>query len=354
MSAVRSAVRIDRRGPLTSPTTSPATNSAPSPTGPRHRRGPGRPAGTSRWRRPYRPGRRAGRLTTHRVAKAGVRHQRRRQVAQGEEVLGQGTGHRFGHRRAGGVDGAEVPDRLRARRRPLTRRHAGPVLGTTGELVPRGEPGPRQRWRRSGRGRCACATGRMRGVVAAGVGPAGLAPEGGRGQHPLGHGEQVDQLALGAVDRRRPPDEAGTSPTRATRAASSESALRTTPAPSIMSRCRCSRVLATSGHGTETLASPARVTPTGVPVGGDRPRGAQRPGGARGMEQSAHRPGGTGPSSPSRMASARRAPNTIPSSSELEASRLAPCTPVQATSPAAHRPGSAVAPDRSVSTPPDR
>ena len=37
-----------------------------------------------------------------------------------------------------------------------------------------------------------------------------------------------------------------------------------------------------------------------------------------------------------RMAAAARAPNTSPSSSELLASRLAPCTPVQATSPAAN------------------
>ena len=44
----------------------------------------------------------------------------------------------------------------------------------------------------------------------------------------------------------------------------------------------------------------------------------------------------------------------MPSSSELEASRLAPWTPVQATSPAAHSPGRAVAPDRSVTTPPER
>ena len=65
-------------------------------------------------------------------------------------------------------------------------------------------------------------------------------------------------------------------------------------------------------------------------------------------------PVGSGPSPPPRIASASRAPNTMPSSSELEASRLAPCTPVQATSPAAQRPGRAVAPDRSVSTPPDR
>ena len=52
------------------------------------------------------------------------------------------------------------------------------------------------------------------------------------------------------------------------------------------------------------------------------------------------------------IASAARAPNTSPSSSELLASRLAPCTPVQATSPAANRPETDVRPSRSVSTPP--
>ena len=39
------------------------------------------------------------------------------------------------------------------------------------------------------------------------------------------------------------------------------------------------------------------------------------------------------------IAPAARAPNTSPSSSELLARRLAPCTPVQATSPAAYSPG---------------
>ena len=40
-----------------------------------------------------------------------------------------------------------------------------------------------------------------------------------------------------------------------------------------------------------------------------------------------------------------RMPKTNPSSSELLASRLAPCTPLHATSPAAKRPGNVVAPD---------
>src|SRR4029077_5964876 len=47
-----------------------------------------------------------------------------------------------------------------------------------------------------------------------------------------------------------------------------------------------------------------------------------------------------------------RAPNTNPSSRELLARRLAPCTPVAAVSPAAYRPGSEVRPHRSVFTPP--
>jgi hypothetical protein len=47
-----------------------------------------------------------------------------------------------------------------------------------------------------------------------------------------------------------------------------------------------------------------------------------------------------------------RIPNTNPSSNELLASRLAPCTPLHATSPAAKRPGNVVAPLMSVATPP--
>ena len=47
-----------------------------------------------------------------------------------------------------------------------------------------------------------------------------------------------------------------------------------------------------------------------------------------------------------------RAPNTNPSSRELLANRLAPCTPVAAVSPAAYNPGSEVRPHRSVFTPP--
>ena len=51
--------------------------------------------------------------------------------------------------------------------------------------------------------------------------------------------------------------------------------------------------------------------------------------------------------------SAIRRPNTSPSSSEFEASRLAPCTPVQAASPQAYSPGTEVRPERSVAMPPE-
>ena len=57
---------------------------------------------------------------------------------------------------------------------------------------------------------------------------------------------------------------------------------------------------------------------------------------------------------PTTIASAARAPKTSPSNRELLASRFAPCTPVQAHSPAAYRPGSDVRPSVSVRTPPIR
>ncbi len=53
------------------------------------------------------------------------------------------------------------------------------------------------------------------------------------------------------------------------------------------------------------------------------------------------------------MSSAIRSAKTRPSSREFEASRFAPCTPVQATSPHAYRPGTVVRPCRSVRMPPE-
>ena len=46
------------------------------------------------------------------------------------------------------------------------------------------------------------------------------------------------------------------------------------------------------------------------------------------------------------------APKTSPSSRLFDASRLAPCRPLDVTSPAAHKPGSVVRPCASTVTPP--
>ena len=65
-------------------------------------------------------------------------------------------------------------------------------------------------------------------------------------------------------------------------------------------------------------------------------------------------PVGSAASLPRTIASITRGANTIPSSSEFDASRLAPWTPVHAVSPHAHSPGRALAPSRSVTMPPER
>ena len=71
----------------------------------------------------------------------------------------------------------------------------------------------------------------------------------------------------------------------------------------------------------------------------------RRPLAGRQREARGHRPGRDSTSRRCRS-SPTRAPKTSASSSELLASRLAPCTPVDATSPQAHRPGSVVRPQR--------
>lgn len=53
------------------------------------------------------------------------------------------------------------------------------------------------------------------------------------------------------------------------------------------------------------------------------------------------------------MSAAMRSAKTRPSRREFDASRFAPCTPVQATSPQAYRPGTVVRPRRSVRMPPE-
>ena len=84
---------------------------------------------------------------------------------------------------------------------------------------------------------------------------------------------------------------------------------------------------------------------TGSVVGISRPRARARRSSRRSIR---------GRSCRRAIASTTRRPNTSPSSSEFDARRFAPCTPLHAASPHDHRCGSVVAPSRSVTTPPER
>ena len=95
------------------------------------------------------------------------------------------------------------------------------------------------------------------------------------------------------------------------------SALRSTPAPSVM-------VAATAG------ARAASSSVAGPSTGGGLPQ----------RRQPAHQVG----ADPGR--------EHQPLEQLFEASRFAPCTPVQATSPQAYSPGTVLRPSRSVRTPP--
>ncbi len=97
------------------------------------------------------------------------------------------------------------------------------------------------------------------------------------------------------------------------------SASRPIPAYRLMRRCNAGRA-ATGTTGT----GPGRASPLGSRPA---PRSAA-------------------------TASAARRPITRPSSRLFDASRLAPCSPVRATSPAAYRPSTSVRPWVSVTTPP--
>ena len=104
----------------------------------------------------------------------------------------------------------------------------------------------------------------------------------------------------------------------------SDSAERSTPEPADIT-CWISARTGGSSRTCSTASSPAGSTGTGTSVHG------------RLLARSA----------PIRSAKTR------PSSSELEASRFAPWTPVQATSPQAYRRGTLVRPHVSVRTPPE-
>ena len=139
---------------------------------------------------------------------------------------------------------------------------------------------------------------------------------------------------------------------RPARAPASESALRTTPG--------------TVGHGPlQPVAGLGHVGSAGATV--VEPVPARRPRRSAWPSTPATPPGSTVPSStgPARRSAVGPSPRR---GSSRPAGRRTPCPraassrragwprgrPVQATSPAAHSPGRAVAPHRSVSTPPDR
>ena len=120
-------------------------------------------------------------------------------------------------------------------------------------------------------------------------------------------------------------------------------------------RCAPPRRPSSPAAATRPFSLSVGASPTGTGYHGGQPPAPISPGSdGPGCRMGRRAPVASGPSFPGSTASIARAPNTMPSSSEFDARRLAPWTPVHATSPAAHRPGSAVAPSRSVRMPPQR
>ena len=150
-----------------------------------------------------------------------------------------------------------------------------------------------------------------------------LAGDRGRDQRP-GDAQQVRQLVAGDGRRRR--RRRATALATASRLAAS----RSTPAPTVIV-CWSSGSVMVPASGTTAAGAPrwAGGAPRSTPVG-------------------------SGSSLPAAIASTMRGANTSPSSRELDASRLAPCTPEHAASPHDQSPGRVDAPSRSVAIPPER
>ena len=263
LSAVRSAVRIERSGPSTVATTgrrrrprrrrpaSQVTSSAGS-TWAKASTAQARPATT-----PVGP--------AHHVDRGPAvgRHQRRRSGRpRGSEVLGEGPGHGLDHRRPGRVEDRR-PVLAAGRSRRTRRRSPGrPVAVTVRRPGTAGRAGGRVRTstvavRR--RGRCGSARRPTARGSRCGRGPRGSRCAAWPSSRTLRAAvDQVGQLAVGPVRRGRAarPRPATVATVRPARA--SESALRTTPAPSVMARCSRSRVLATSGQAAGRRRRAAR------------------------------------------------------------------------------------------------
>ena len=294
---------------------------------------------------------------------------------------------------------ARRPRRRRGRRSRRWRSRSG---GTSadGQIAqrrrgPRPGPGPRPRPRRG-------AAARARSSASAAVRRDGRRAVGGRRAHPArcgggrrdrcrdgrpGCARRGSRCAMvadgqqgpapprpGWPARRRPGAVSGSGSAAPaarppTAVAASDAASRSTPAPSVMARCsrvepgrrrRAAGDRPRSRRPSSAAPSARRDrSPVGRAHAADRPpdRPTDRPSpwpGSSASSTARMAPVAAADVRPASMASTTRAPNTMPSSSELDASRLAPCTPEQATSPAAHSPASDVAPSRSVTTPPQR
>ena len=213
----------------------------------------------------WRPGHQRRRVTV-----ALGRHQAGGHVAEHTEILGQGPGH-------------DVADRRHRRIQP-GRRHCTNLCEKTSDVA--GKSSRRCPPRLSSRAVAAAIKARATSTR--------LASSPGAGRHG------------GDLVRGR---------------GASEAAVRTTPAPAVMARCSSSRPLTGSAG---LLADPRGGRGGREPAHADLPRLGRRPGRRTGRRA----PVGPGPSLPESTASTARAPNTMPSSSEFEASRLAPWTPV--------------------------
>ncbi len=160
------------------------------------------------------------------------------------------------------------------------------------------------------------------------VGPPALLAGGGRRDQGPGAHEQVGQLGPGrvvAAGLLGDPPEGGVGLAERSLRCAAPRRLR------VMARWSSSRNLARSPLGSSVRDGNDRATWSG--------RAQMTPSTGRSRITGRMAPVASGPLFPRSMASTTRGPNTMPSSRELEARRLAPWTPVQATSPAGPQAG---------------
>ena len=283
----------------------PGPTASPSSTQPARPARPGRAARTPRSRTRCRRCTPSARATTSTVARGVGGHQRGGEVAERPEVLGERASRRASRTTCDRRVEVRTSARSATARGSVGERHE---LGR--RAAPREHEAAEELGRRSGWSLRVCVPRDSRRAVAARTSAVLTARR-------LALSTSVGTITSSASTRRG----------RGSRAS------RSTPASRVMIRCSSSRI-GSAGRGRDSTAS------TGGAASGAMPRST---------------PVAFGPvACPATIASTARAANTRPSSSEFDARRFAPCTPEHAASPHAHRPGSVVAPSRSVHTPPER